>query len=78
MVYLGTVVSKEVSESQFFSDVNWVCINLFLLVCRMTLIFLERKDMILDKFPNILHMVIRPILECIRVYWNVLGYVEVS
>ena len=60
MFYLATVVWREIYENHDFSDVNLVCIHLFWLVCRMTLIFFQRKDMILDNLSNMLNMVVRP------------------
>ena len=53
----------------FFSDVNQVFMDIFCLVCRMTLIFFfKRKDMTLDNLPNILNMVIRHIENFLRAF----------
>ena len=54
-------------ELQFFhSEVFFV--NIFWSTCRMTLIFFERKDMVLDNLPNTLNMVIRCVENFLRAF----------
>ena len=65
-VYSGIQGSR--FEPTFFFKVKRFFANIFRSMCRMTLIFFERKDMVLDNLPDILNMVIRCVENFLRAF----------